>query len=86
MPESTSKIHRKVISDFGIKTEQKGLIKPGVSRAERLVNMAKHDYQLEPNVSFTPDMKWIIFRTKCSDPHRFWQWKCKRRTRQPRLR
>jgi oligogalacturonide lyase len=57
-----------MISDFGIKTEQKGLIKPGVFRAERLVNMAKHDYQLEPNVSFTPDMKWIIFRTNMFGP------------------
>lgn len=34
----------------------------GTLRAERLVNMSKHDYQLEPNVSFTPDGKWIVFR------------------------
>ena len=32
-------------------------------KAERLVNLAKHDYGLEPNVSFSPDMKWIIFRS-----------------------
>ena len=25
--------------------------------------MARHDYQLEPNATFTPDMKWIIFRS-----------------------
>jgi len=25
--------------------------------------MAKHDYSLEPNVHFTPDMKWIVFRS-----------------------
>jgi len=31
-------------------------------RAEHLVNMSKHDYQLEPNVNFTPDGKWIVFR------------------------
>jgi len=31
-------------------------------KAERLVNLAKHDYGLEPNVMFSPDMKWIIFR------------------------
>ncbi len=24
--------------------------------------MAKHDYRLEPNVNFSPDRKWIIFR------------------------
>ncbi|HZS03638.1 MAG TPA: oligogalacturonate lyase family protein [Blastocatellia bacterium] len=35
----------------------------GALRAERLVNLAKHDYSLEPNVTFTPDMKWIVFRS-----------------------
>ena len=39
------------------------LIKIGVFRSEKLVNMAKHDYALEPNVTFTPDMKWIVFRS-----------------------
>lgn len=30
--------------------------------SEKLVNMKHHDYDLEPNVHFTPDGKWIIFR------------------------
>lgn len=30
--------------------------------AERLVNMKNHNYKLEPNVHFSPDGKWIIFR------------------------
>jgi oligogalacturonide lyase len=34
----------------------------GVLRAEKLVNMARHDYSLEPNVNFTPDGQWIVFR------------------------
>jgi len=34
----------------------------GTLKAERLVNMSKHDYALEPNVNFTPDGKWIVFR------------------------
>jgi oligogalacturonide lyase len=34
----------------------------GTLRAEKLVNMAKHDYTLEPNVNFTPDGKWLVFR------------------------
>ena len=34
----------------------------GTLRAEKLVNMSKHDYLLEPNVNFTPDGKWIVFR------------------------
>jgi oligogalacturonide lyase len=38
-------------------------IHPGVFRAERLLNMSKHNYRLEPNVSFTPDEKWVVFRS-----------------------
>lgn len=40
-----------------------GFSKPGVFHAERLVNMSKHQYRLEPNVSFTPDQKWVVFRS-----------------------
>jgi oligogalacturonide lyase len=35
----------------------------GKLAAERLVDLSKHDYQLEPNVTFTPDRKWITFRS-----------------------
>ncbi len=31
-------------------------------KSERLVNMKHHNYRLEPNVHFSPDGKWIIFR------------------------
>lgn len=34
----------------------------GTLKAEKLVNMAQHDYELEPNVNFSPDEKWIVFR------------------------
>lgn len=30
--------------------------------AQKLVNMKNHNYRLEPNVHFSPDQKWIIFR------------------------
>jgi oligogalacturonide lyase len=30
--------------------------------SERLVNMKNHQYKLEPNVHFSPDGKWVIFR------------------------
>ncbi len=43
--------------------DDKSLVQPGVLRAEKLVNMAKHDYRLEPNVMFSPDRKWVIFRS-----------------------
>ena len=48
----------------GIKAPNaKDLIVPGYFKSERLVNMGKHDYRLEPNVSFTPDQQWIVFRS-----------------------
>jgi oligogalacturonide lyase len=31
-------------------------------KVERLVNMKFHNYKLEPNVHFSPDGKWVIFR------------------------
>jgi oligogalacturonide lyase len=39
------------------------LIHPGTLVAEKLVDMRAHDYRLEPNLHFTPDMKHIIFRS-----------------------
>ncbi len=47
---------------------QKEFIKPGYFKAEKLVNLAKHDYRLEPNVTFTPDQKWIVFRSNMLGP------------------
>jgi oligogalacturonide lyase len=44
------------------------LIDTGFFNAERLVNMSRHDYRLEPNVTFTPDMKWIVFRSNMFGP------------------
>ncbi len=42
------------------------LIRAGAFHSERLVNMAQHDYALEPNAMFSPDMKWLIFRSNMS--------------------
>jgi oligogalacturonide lyase len=46
----------------------KDLVRPGLFKAEKLVNLAKHNYSLEPNVTFTPDMKWIVFRSNMFGP------------------
>jgi oligogalacturonide lyase len=48
--------------------EDKSFVNPGVFHAERLVNMSKHQYRLEPNVSFTPDQKWVVFRSNMFGP------------------
>jgi oligogalacturonide lyase len=37
-------------------------------KTEKLVNLAKHDYGLEPNVTFTRDRKWIVFRSNMLGP------------------
>ena len=38
-------------------------VKVGRFEAEKLVDLSKHDYSLEPNVTFTPDGKWLVFRS-----------------------
>lgn len=38
------------------------LITPGTLAGEKLVDMRKQDYRMEPNMTFTPDGKWIVFR------------------------
>lgn len=42
--------------------------KEGSLQAEKLVDLSKHDYRLEPNVSFTPDGRWIVFRSNMHGP------------------
>jgi len=44
------------------------LIHPGVLHPERLVNLLHHNYYLEPNVFFTPDGKYVIFRSNLFGP------------------
>jgi oligogalacturonide lyase len=53
----------------GVKAANSGdLIDAGFFQAERLVNMSKHDYRLEPNVTFSPDRKWVVFRSNMLGP------------------
>ncbi|MEI8290992.1 MAG: oligogalacturonate lyase family protein [Verrucomicrobiota bacterium] len=44
------------------------LIKGGYLESEKLVNMSKHNYRLEPNPSFTPDQKFVVFRSNMFGP------------------
>jgi oligogalacturonide lyase len=39
------------------------LIHTGHFEAEKLVDMKNHQYHLEPNANFTPDGKWLVFRS-----------------------
>jgi oligogalacturonide lyase len=38
-------------------------VKIGKLEAEKLVDLSRHDYRFEPNATFTPDAKWIVFRS-----------------------
>lgn len=58
--------HPELIKNSG--AQSPSFIHPGVLHAEKLVNMSKHNYVLEPNVSFTPDGKMIIFRSNMFGP------------------
>jgi oligogalacturonide lyase len=40
----------------------------GILKGEKLVDLSKHDYKLEPNVTFAPDGKWIVFRSNIFGP------------------
>jgi oligogalacturonide lyase len=47
-------------------------VRTGGFLVEKLVNMAKHDYSkvtgVEPNLMFTPDDKWLVFRSRMQGP------------------
>jgi oligogalacturonide lyase len=38
-------------------------VKVGKLAVRKLVDLAKHNYRLEPNVTITPDNKWVVFRS-----------------------
>lgn len=50
-------------TEFETKTIDGEQVKAGRLIAEKLVDLSRHDYSLEPNVTFTPGGKWIVFRS-----------------------
>jgi oligogalacturonide lyase len=46
--------------------------------AERLVNMKDQFYKLEPNVHFSPDNKWVIFRANFEGKEEVYAVECKK--------
>ena len=49
-------------------TVGQNLIRTGELQAERLVDMSRHNYALEPNPFFSPDQKLVIFRSNLLGP------------------
>ncbi len=63
-------LHPNAVPDVaGIHADNAGdLITPGAFVAEKLVDMKNHNYRSEPNASFTPDGKWLVFRSNMWGP------------------
>jgi oligogalacturonide lyase len=38
-------------------------VKVGKLGVRKLVDLSRHDYRLEPNVTITPDNRWVVFRS-----------------------
>jgi oligogalacturonide lyase len=60
--------HPEMLADQQPPPTQEGLIQIGGFTTEKLVNLANHSYSLEPNGNFTPDGKWIVFRSNMRGP------------------
>jgi oligogalacturonide lyase len=76
--------HPELISDRSAgNVSTNHLIQTGVFYSEKLVNMAKHDYALEPNGMFTPDMKWLVFRSNLSGANQAYAVELQRADGQP---
>lgn len=59
--------HPQLIPTTGALNEP-DFFQPGVFHPEHLVNMAQHNYKLEPNVRFSPDKSLIIFTSNMFGP------------------
>jgi oligogalacturonide lyase len=53
---------------FGEFRQPDGNVKTGRLEVEKLVDLSRHDYRLEPNATFTPDGRWVIFRSNIHGP------------------
>jgi oligogalacturonide lyase len=61
--------HPSLIPDQpGETADQQDMIQVAKLTPERLVNLSRHDYSLEPNGMFTPDGKWLVFRSNFRGP------------------
>jgi oligogalacturonide lyase len=53
---------------IGGASDPEKLVRSGYFEVEKLVNLTKHNYSLEPNCQFTPDGRWIVFRSNMFGP------------------
>lgn len=53
----------RLIERTGLPVQAAKQVKTGLLRAEKLVGLGDHDYNLEPNGIFTPDGRYLVFRS-----------------------
>lgn len=58
-----------IIEDLGVSApDAETLIRPGKLNSTKLVDMSAHDYRVEPNLQFSPDGKYLVFRSNMHGP------------------
>lgn len=58
-----------IIEDLGVSAPNADqLVRPGTLKSTRLVDMSRHDYRVEPNVHFSPDNRYLVFRSNMHGP------------------
>jgi len=60
--------HPSLLPDQQPPPKDQGLIRIGTFVTENLVNLSNHSYSLEPNSTFSPDGKWVVFRSNMRGP------------------
>lgn len=60
--------HPELTQKTGLPEQAAHQVKTGTLVAEKLVDLSNHDYGLEPNGIFTPDGKWLVFRSNMYGP------------------
>lgn len=58
-----------IIEDIAVSAPNAAeLIRPGKLKSTKLVDMNRHDYRVEPNIQFSPDNKYLVFRSNMHGP------------------
>jgi oligogalacturonide lyase len=58
-----------IIEDYVVSASNAAdLIRPGKLTSTKLVDMSQHDYRVEPNLQFSPDGKYLVFRSNMHGP------------------
>jgi oligogalacturonide lyase len=60
--------HPSLLPDQQPAPKDKGMIQIGTFTTENLVSLSNHSYSLEPNSTFSPDGKWVVFRSNMRGP------------------